>query len=64
MTVRQLRKILDQHGCIEVRQSSSHLIIRCGDCQTTVPVHGGDIPKGTLASIKRHLAPCLGENWL
>lgn len=64
MTTSELRRILRQHQCIEVRQTGSHLIIRCGTCQTTIPVHSGDIPKGTLASIKRHLAPCLGEDWL
>ena len=65
MTPRELRKILAALGCDEVRQSGSHLIVRCGDCQTVVPIHGGrDIPRGTLRSIERALAPCLGEGWL
>ena len=64
MTTRELRKILRKHGCVEVDQTGSHLKIKCGDCQTTLAIHGGDIPKGTLAAIKRQLAPCLGEDWL
>jgi predicted RNA binding protein YcfA (HicA-like mRNA interferase family) len=64
MTTTELRRILRQHGCIEVRQTGSHLIVRCGSCQATVPIHHGDIPRGTLAAIRRHLAPCLGEDWL
>lgn len=64
MKAQQLRKILAAKGCVEVRQKGSHLIIRCGTCQTVVPVHGGDIPAGTLRSIQKHLAPCLGEDWL
>ncbi len=65
MTPRDLRKILAALGCDEVRQSGSHLIVRCGDCQTVVPIHGGrDIPRGTLRSIERALTPCLGEGWL
>lgn len=64
MKAQQLRKILAAKGCVEVRQKGSHLIIRCGTCQTVVPVHGGDIPTGTLRLIQKHLAPCLGEDWL
>jgi len=47
-----------------VRQKGSHQIWRCDECQTVVPVHTGDIPKGTLRSIERDLAPCLGPKWL
>lgn len=65
MTATELRRILKSLDCVEVRQKGSHLIVRCGKCQTTVPVHmGKDIPKGTLRSIERMLTPCLGEDWL
>lgn len=64
MTARELLKILRSLGCKEVRQKGSHTIVRCGTCQTTVAMHGGDIPRGTLAAIKRDLTPCLGERWL
>lgn len=64
MTTSELRKALRKYGCIEVNQTGAHLKIRCGACQTTVAIHSGDIPKGTLAAIKRDLAPCLGKDWL
>ncbi len=64
MTARELLKILRKAGCVEVRQKGSHLVIRCGKCQTTVPVHKGEgIKKGTLAAIGRNLEPCLGKDW-
>jgi predicted RNA binding protein YcfA (HicA-like mRNA interferase family) len=64
VTPRELRRILKRSGCDEVRQSGSHLEVRCGSCQTVVPVHGGDIPAGTLRSIERDLTDCLGKDWL
>lgn len=63
MKTSELRKILRQHNCLEVRQTGSHLLVRCGTCTTIVAIHGGDIPKGTLAAIQRQLAPCLGKDW-
>ena len=51
-------------GCTEVRQSGSHVVVRCGHCQTVVAKHGGDIRPGTLRSIVRDLEPCLGKGWL
>jgi len=62
--VRDLRGLLRRSGCLEVRQSGSHLIVRCGTCQTVVPIHSGDIPVGTLKSIVRDLTPCIGKDWL
>ncbi|MGH9151076.1 MAG: type II toxin-antitoxin system HicA family toxin [Acidimicrobiales bacterium] len=64
MRTRELRALLRRLGCEEARQSGSHLIVRCGRCQTVVPVHTGDIPPGTLRSIERDLTPCLGKGWL
>ena len=64
MKVRDLRGLLRRSGCLEVRQSESHLIVRCGTCQTVVPIHSGDIPVGTLKSIVRDLTPCIGKDWL
>ena len=62
--VRALRRILGQSGCVEVRQVGSHLTVRCGDCLTTIAVHAGDIPIGTLRKIERDLEPCLEKGWL
>jgi predicted RNA binding protein YcfA (HicA-like mRNA interferase family) len=64
MKTRELRRILKRYQCIEVRQSGSHLIVGCGECQTVVPIHSGDIAPGTLRAIVKHLTPCLGEGWL
>jgi len=65
MTARELRRILKRLDCVEVRQRGSHLVIRCGICQTVVPVHRGeDIPRGTLKGIERDLEGCLGKGWL
>ncbi len=64
MKTRELRRRLAQLECVVLRQSGSHLVVRCGTCQTVVPIHTGDIPAGTLAAIARDLAPCLGDGWL
>jgi predicted RNA binding protein YcfA (HicA-like mRNA interferase family) len=65
MKARELRRILQRLGCVELRQRGSHLVVRCGKCQTVVPVHAGeDISPGTLRAINKALAPCLGDDWL
>ncbi len=64
MKTRDLRRLLRKAGCEEVRQAGSHLVVRCGTCQTVVPIHGGDVPTGTLRTIERDLEPCLGKGWL
>ena len=65
MRARDLLKALRSRGCEEVRQRGSHLVVRCGNCQTVVPVHAGeDIGRGLLRAIERDLEPCLGAKWL
>ena len=64
VTARSLRKLLRLRGCVELRQAGSHLTIRCGACLTTIAVHTGDIPTGTLRKIERDLEPCLGKGWM
>jgi predicted RNA binding protein YcfA (HicA-like mRNA interferase family) len=64
VSVTRLRQLLRRRGCSEVRQSGSHLVVRCDGCQTVIPVHGGDLPSGTLRAIERDLEPCLGKRWL
>lgn len=56
--------MLRRLGAEEVRQTGSHLMVRVGTCQAVIPVHRGDMKPGTLRSIERQLAPCLGEGWL
>jgi len=65
MTARQLLRILRRRGCVEVRRRGSHLIVRCGDCQTVVPVHAGETLKARLLrAVERQLEPCLKKRWL
>ncbi|MGO8993777.1 MAG: type II toxin-antitoxin system HicA family toxin [Polyangiaceae bacterium] len=64
MTGRQLISKLEKLGCVQVRQRGSHAIVRCGRCQTVVPLHNEDLGKGILRAIERQLEPCLGERWL
>lgn len=40
------------------------MTVRCGECGTTIAVHSGDIPVGTLRKIERDLEPCFGKGWL
>lgn len=65
MTSRQVLAKIRRGGGEVVRQSGSHAIVRVPNgCQTVVPIHRGDLPKGTLHSIRKALSPCLGEDWL
>jgi len=53
MSVRELLKVLKQDGWIKKAQKGSHLQLEhpVKKGKVTVPVHGGDIPKGTLNAI-------------
>lgn len=66
MSAREILRLVEKLGCERLRQRGSHVIVRCpGGCQTVIPIHRGqDLPLGTLRSIERTLAPCLGEGWL
>jgi predicted RNA binding protein YcfA (HicA-like mRNA interferase family) len=52
MKVRDLLKVLSQDGWKEKNQKGSHLQLEhpVKKGKVTVPVHGGDIPKGTFKS--------------
>jgi predicted RNA binding protein YcfA (HicA-like mRNA interferase family) len=64
MTSQELTRLLKKLGCVLLRQGKgSHQVWRCGSCQTSIPMHGGDIPKGTLPAIQRQLEACLGRDW-
>lgn len=53
MKVRELLKMLRQDGWFDKEQKGSHLQLvhpkKKG--KVTIPVHGGDIPKGTVNAI-------------
>ncbi len=65
MTGKQLLKRLRKFGCVELRQRGSHVIVRCGDRVTTVPVHAREeLGPGLCRAIERDLEPALGKGWL
>ena len=53
MTIRELLKLLRKDGWVRKEQKGSHLQLEhpIKKGKVTVPVHGGDIPKGTLNAI-------------
>ncbi|OOG69420.1 type II toxin-antitoxin system HicA family toxin [Algoriphagus sp. A40] len=53
MKVKDLLKILKEDGWFEKNQKGSHLQLEhlSKKGKVTVPIHGGDIPKGTLNAI-------------
>jgi predicted RNA binding protein YcfA (HicA-like mRNA interferase family) len=55
ITARQLTRALERAGFILSRQRGSHQIYRHVDTgkRISVPVHTGDVPKGTLRQILR-----------
>jgi predicted RNA binding protein YcfA (HicA-like mRNA interferase family) len=65
---REVEKRILQAGGELVRQRGSHrlFVVTRGTevARTTVPYHGGDVPKGTLRAIERDLEPLLGKGWL
>ena len=65
MTSKELRRVLREKGCEDVRQNGSHVRVRCGSCVTTVPAHAGeDIGPGLLKRIERDLERRLGKGGL
>jgi predicted RNA binding protein YcfA (HicA-like mRNA interferase family) len=66
VTAREVVRKLLSLGAIEVRQVGSHKRFQsaCGKCHTTVAMHGGDIPLGTLRAIQKQMEPCYGKGWL
>jgi len=66
MTANEVLKALKARGAVLVRQKGSHARYKsaCGECATTVPMHKGDVPIGTLRAIQKDMEPCYGEGWL
>lgn len=64
MKAKELLRLLKELGCVEVRTRGSHVVVRCGECTSVVPVHQGrDLGPGLLRAIGRDLEPCLGKDW-
>lgn len=52
VTARELRRFLRRQGFEERRQSGSHLLLVHPDGRrATVPIHSGDLPRGTAAQV-------------
>ena len=68
MRARDVEKKIRAHGGGLIRQRGSHRLFEVARrgivARTTVPYHGGDMPKGTLRAIERDLEPVLGKGWL
>jgi len=64
MTGLQVIERLRRHGCVVIRRSKgSHVQVRCGECQTTVPEHGHeDIGPGLLRKIDRIASRVSGKD--
>ncbi len=73
MRARQVIREIERRGGRFVRQVGSHARYDAayvredgseGKVATTVAMHPGDIPTGTLRKIEKDLAPAFGEEWL
>ncbi|HEX6221185.1 MAG TPA: type II toxin-antitoxin system HicA family toxin [Acidimicrobiia bacterium] len=64
MTAAELARRLRRLGVTYREARGSHRLYRIGECTTILPMHTGDLPKGTLREIERDLEPCLGKKWL
>ena len=50
---KEVAALLEKNGFVKTRQVGSHARFSKGNRHVTIPMHNGDIPKGTLASILR-----------
>lgn len=68
MKAREVVAKIEANGGTKVRQAGSHARFTCpyGAHHTTVSMHTGDVPPGTLRKIERDLDPCpnYGPGWL
>lgn len=66
MTAKEVVKKLRALGAVRLRSKGSHVRFASPDgrCATTVAMHPGDVPLGTLRAIERQMAPSFGNGWL
>jgi predicted RNA binding protein YcfA (HicA-like mRNA interferase family) len=68
MRAREVVTRIESLGGYFVRQRGSHALYRAEGIgvrvQTSVPMHTGDVPRGTLRAIERDLEPAFGKGWL
>jgi len=55
-------RVLGRLGFARIRQSGSHAVFHHPDCRwTTVPIHPGDVAKGTLRRILKDVGITVDE---
>jgi predicted RNA binding protein YcfA (HicA-like mRNA interferase family) len=54
MSVKEMKKLFEQHGWQELRQSGSHVIMGKGPLRETIPMHR-EIKKGLEMSLFKRL---------
>lgn len=56
-------RVRGSHATYEVTKHNERgeVVVRA---RAQVPVHGGDVPPGTVRAIQRQLSSVLGETWL
>jgi predicted RNA binding protein YcfA (HicA-like mRNA interferase family) len=68
MRAREVIARIEANGGYFVRQRGSHrryeAVVDGQTFTTTVAMHAGDIPKGTLGQIARDMEPAFGKGWL
>ncbi|MEL4211989.1 type II toxin-antitoxin system HicA family toxin [Corynebacterium bovis] len=68
MRAAEVTKKLADGGAVLLRQRGSHqrwqATVDGVTALTTVPMHRGDIPIGTLRQIERQMEPVFGKGWL
>jgi predicted RNA binding protein YcfA (HicA-like mRNA interferase family) len=68
MRAREVAGRIESLGGYFVRQRGSHALYRAEAngirVQTTVPMHTGDVPRGTLRAIERDFEQVFGKGWL
>ncbi|HWT32060.1 MAG TPA: type II toxin-antitoxin system HicA family toxin [Propylenella sp.] len=57
MNSSQAKRFLAQHGCTFQATKGGHLIVRCGNRKSVLPMHGGrkELGKGLWLSILKDL---------
>lgn len=74
LTTREIIRRIEASGGYRIRVRGSHAtyeVARRNErgevfvrARAQVPIHGGDVPPGTVRAIQRQLSPVLGEGWL
>jgi len=68
MRAKDVNRRIIRLGGVALRQRGSHrrftATVNGVTAFTSVPQHGGDIPRGTLAAIEKDMEAVFGKGWL